>query len=51
MVGKITASGKYTAYDNDAVDGSQAAVGILLFDCDASGGDAKGGEGDMNRKG
>ena len=42
VVGKISASGKYTAYDNDAATGEQAAAGILLFDCDASGGDAKG---------
>lgn len=42
VVGKITASGKYTAYDNDAVDGSQTAAGVLLFAVDASGGDKKG---------
>jgi hypothetical protein len=42
VVGKVAASGKFTAYDNDAVDGEQTAAGILLFDCDASGGDARG---------
>lgn len=29
VLGKITASGKYVAYDNGASDGSQAAAGIL----------------------
>lgn len=42
VVGKITASGKYTAYDDDNVDGSQTAAGILYAAVDASGGDAKG---------
>jgi hypothetical protein len=42
VVGKISASGKYTAYDNDASTGEQAAAGVLLFAVDASGGDKKG---------
>lgn len=29
VLGKITASGKFTTYDNAAVDGSQTAAGIL----------------------
>lgn len=42
IVGKITASGKYKAYDDDNVDGSEAAAGILYAAVDASGGDAPG---------
>lgn len=41
VLGKISASGKYTAYDNDAATGEQTAAGILLFATDASGGDKK----------
>lgn len=41
VLGVITASGKYTAHDPAAVDGSEDAAAILLSDCDASGGDAK----------
>lgn len=29
VVGKITASGKYVAYDNGASDGSEVAAGVL----------------------
>lgn len=42
VVGKITASGKYTAYDDDNADGSETAAGILYAAVDASGGDKKG---------
>lgn len=42
VLGKITASGKMTAYDDDNVDGSQTAVGILYADVDASAGDMTG---------
>jgi len=42
VLGKITASGKYAAYDNDAADGTQAAAGVLLSAVDASGADAAG---------
>lgn len=42
VVGKITASGKYTAYDDDNSDGSQTAAGILYAAVDASGGDQPG---------
>lgn len=41
VLGKITASGKYAAYDNGASDGTQTAVGVLLDACDASGGDTQ----------
>lgn len=36
VVGKITASGKYAAYDNAAVDGTEAAAGVLYAAVDAS---------------
>lgn len=39
VLGKITASGKYKPYDNDASDGSQAAVAILYSDVDATSAD------------
>jgi hypothetical protein len=39
VLGKITASGKYTAYDPAANDGSQKAVAILRDSTDASLGD------------
>jgi hypothetical protein len=39
VLGKITASGKLTAYDNAAANGSETAVGILYAAVDASGGD------------
>jgi len=43
VVGKITASGKYTAYDDDLSAGTgDAAAGILYAAVDASGGDAPG---------
>jgi hypothetical protein len=42
VLGKITASGKYTLHNNAASDGSEVASAVLLADCDASGGDTKG---------
>src|SRR5690242_21948 len=43
VVGKITATGKYKAYDDDNSDGSEAAAGILVGDAiDATGGDKAG---------
>ena len=42
VLGKITASGKMTAYDDDNGDGSSTAVGILLYDVDATSADKKG---------
>lgn len=40
VIGKITATGKYAVYDNNAGDGTQTAAGILLAYTDASAGDA-----------
>ncbi len=37
VLGRITASGKYTAYNNGATNGSEVAVGILRTHVDASG--------------
>ena len=39
VLGKITASGKYTALAPAASDGSEVAAAILVVDTDASGGD------------
>jgi hypothetical protein len=39
VLGKITATGKYTGYDNGAGDGSQAAAGILYAAVDATNAD------------
>lgn len=41
VLGKITASGKLTQFDQDASDGSQNAAAILFSPCDASAGDAE----------
>ncbi len=40
LVGKVTASGKYIAYADGNVDGSETAAGVILEDCDASAADA-----------
>jgi Bacteriophage lambda head decoration protein D len=42
FVGKVTASGKYKALDPAAVDGSEAAAGILYDRVDASAADTEG---------
>jgi len=42
VVGKVTASGKYVAYNQDGADGSQTAAGIVIADYDASNGDVQG---------
>ena len=43
VLGKITASGKYVAYDNAGTDdGRRTAAGILFGAVDASGGDVVG---------
>lgn len=42
VLGKITASGKYTAHDTAHSDGSQSAAAILYGAVDASGGDTPG---------
>ncbi len=39
VLGKVTASGKYKAYDNDAADGTQTAAAILAYDVDATSAD------------
>lgn len=41
ILGKITASGKYTILAPAAGDGSQTAAGVLLHTTDASGGDKR----------
>lgn len=41
VVGKITAGGKYKEFDPAAVDGSEDAAAILIFDCDATSGDTE----------
>lgn len=41
VVGKITASGKYVAYDNVGTDdGRRTVAGIIIPACNAAGGDA-----------
>ena len=39
VLGKVTASGKYVAYDNTALDGSETAVAILADKVDATSSD------------
>lgn len=39
VLGKITATGKYAAYDQNAGDGTETAAAIALNACDATGGD------------
>lgn len=39
VLGKITASGKYTLYDNAAADGTEVAAAILYDDADATAAD------------
>lgn len=41
VLGKITASGKYTEYDNGASDGTQAAAAILYAAADGSAADVQ----------
>lgn len=40
VLGKITASGKYVASAVGAADGSQTAVAVALYGCDATSADA-----------
>jgi len=42
VVGKITATGKYAAYNDGAADGTETAAGILFDAVDASAADAEG---------
>lgn len=39
VLGKITASGKYTVYNNGAADGTEVAAGILYAGADGSAAD------------
>ncbi len=41
VLGKITASGKFKAYDNDATDGSEVARAVLWQDTDATSADTQ----------
>ncbi len=41
VLGKVTASGKYVGLAPGASDGSEVAKAVLLYDADASAGDAK----------
>lgn len=41
VLGKITASGKYNAYDNDAATGIEVAKAILYQDTDATSADTE----------
>lgn len=42
VLGKVTASGKYAAYDSTKSDGTQTAIAVLYADVDASSADADG---------
>ena len=42
LVGIVTASGKYAAYDNGADDGRETVAGISYAEVDASSGDVTG---------
>jgi hypothetical protein len=42
VLGKVSANGKYVAYDNDATNGSEVAAGVLLFAVDATSADTVG---------
>lgn len=41
VLGKITATGKFAAYDNAATDGTQVAAGVLYDKVDATSADVK----------
>ena len=42
VVGRLTTGGKIKAYDNDAADGTQTAIGVITADVNASTGDTPG---------
>ncbi len=42
VVGKVTASEKYVAFNQDAEDGSENAAGIVIDNYDATGADIEG---------
>ena len=39
VLGKVTASGKYAAFNQDGVDGTEAAAGVIYDNVDATAGD------------
>lgn len=41
VMAKLTATGKYVAYDDVGTDGSETAAGVLYTDCKAATGDRK----------
>lgn len=41
VLGKVTASGKYKAYDNTLSDGTEVAAAILLYPVDATSADVE----------
>lgn len=41
VLGKITATGKFSAYNNSASDGREVAAGVLYDACDATSGDQR----------
>lgn len=41
VLGKVTASGKYVAYNDGAATGEEVAVAVLYADCDASAADVE----------
>lgn len=42
VMGRVTSGGALRPYDNDATDGSQTAVGVLVYDVDTTDGAAPG---------
>jgi hypothetical protein len=42
VIGKVTASSKYAAFDQDLTDGTQTPVGVSIANYDATGGDIQG---------
>lgn len=42
VLGKITASGKFTAHDESATNGTQNAIAVLGYDVDATDADVNG---------
>jgi hypothetical protein len=42
VIGIVTASGKHTSYNQDGVDGTETAVGVLMDDADAAAADVEG---------
>lgn len=42
VLGKVTASGKFAAFNQDGADGTEAAAGVAIADYDASAADVEG---------